>query len=179
MHGLRDKLDKEKGRYAPQTPAFCPTIPNEPILPSIPRSIQELEAPDFKHNHSTEMIRKRAAEKERQKVQSGAIIKRTQFTFSVEQPPVVNAAPVAGKPDTKPSPEFNDSIVMGLRSHTAQGRCAAQNAPRLNSKTQLPATSVAATTRPRRPISAVTRSVFRPYLRTTSDLRPSFILHPL
>ena len=101
---MGDKLDKEKGRYAPQTPTLGPTIPNEPIWPSIPRSIQELEAPDFKHNHSTKMIRKCTTEKEHQKAQSGAIIKRNQFTFSVEQPLVVNAAPAARKPDTKPSP---------------------------------------------------------------------------
>ena len=48
-----------------------------------------MEAPDFRHNHSTNMIRQRAAEKERdreasQNAQPGTI-KRLQFTFSVEQ----------------------------------------------------------------------------------------------
>ena len=53
------------------------------------RSIEELEAPDFKRNQSTDMIRQRAEEKERnreacQNAQPGTI-KRMQFTFSVDQ----------------------------------------------------------------------------------------------
>jgi GATA-binding protein, other eukaryote len=69
------------------------------------RSIEELEAPDFKYNHSTEMRRQRAAEKERdreasQNAQPGTI-KRLQFTFSVEQLPLVDNAPLK-KQDPKP-----------------------------------------------------------------------------
>ncbi|KAH9476806.1 GATA-binding factor 1-A [Psilocybe cubensis] len=85
---MGDKLDKEKGR-----------------------SIEELEAPDFKRNHSTDMIRQRAVEKERsreasQNAQPGTI-KRMQFTFSVDQPAQsLSTAPVK-KPDTKPSSEFS------------------------------------------------------------------------
>ena len=52
------------------------------------RSIEELEAPDFKRNHSTDMIRQRAAEKERNREASQnatpGTIKRMQFTFSVD-----------------------------------------------------------------------------------------------
>ncbi|KAF8800326.1 hypothetical protein BYT27DRAFT_7236065 [Phlegmacium glaucopus] len=85
---MGDKLDKEKGR-----------------------SIEELEAPDFKRNHNTDMIRQRAVEKERnreasQNAQPG-IIKRMQFTFSVDQQ--VQQAPSSiptKKPDTRPSAEF-------------------------------------------------------------------------
>ncbi|KAF8651076.1 hypothetical protein AX16_004938 [Volvariella volvacea WC 439] len=84
---MGDKLDKEKGR-----------------------SIEELEAPDFKRNHSTEMIRQRAAEKERSREASQnakpGTIKRMQFTFSVDQPTPAGNYPVK-KPDLKPSPEFN------------------------------------------------------------------------
>jgi GATA-binding protein len=85
---MGDKLDKEKGR-----------------------SIEELEAPDFKRNHSTEMIKQRAIEKERsreasQNAQPGTI-KRMQFTFSVDQPPQpVSSAPVK-KPDMRPSAELS------------------------------------------------------------------------
>ncbi|KAG5643654.1 hypothetical protein DXG03_000534 [Asterophora parasitica] len=84
---MGDKLDKEKGR-----------------------SIEELEAPDFKANHSTDMIRQRAEEKERNREASQhalpGTIKRMQFTFSVDQPsPAVNQT--VQKPDLKPSPEFN------------------------------------------------------------------------
>ncbi|KAF8154258.1 hypothetical protein B0H34DRAFT_721157 [Crassisporium funariophilum] len=90
---MGDKLDKEKGR-----------------------SIEELEAPDFKRNHSTDMIRQRAVEKEKsreasQNAQPGTI-KRMQFTFSVDQPlshphPHAQAhAQPARKPDTRPSAEF-------------------------------------------------------------------------
>ncbi|CAA7262300.1 unnamed protein product [Cyclocybe aegerita] len=83
---MGDKLDKEKGR-----------------------SIEELEAPDFKRNHSTEMIKQRAIEKERNREASQnatpGTIKRMQFTFSVDQPAPASNAPVK-KPDTKPSAEF-------------------------------------------------------------------------
>ncbi|KAJ7586728.1 hypothetical protein C8J56DRAFT_1014657 [Mycena floridula] len=84
---MGDKLDKEKGR-----------------------SIVELEAPDFKRNHSTDIIQQRAAEKERmreanQHTQPGTI-KRMQFTFSVDQPSHSFTSGPVRKPDLKPSPEF-------------------------------------------------------------------------
>ncbi|KAF5376737.1 hypothetical protein D9615_007839 [Tricholomella constricta] len=84
---MGDKLDKEKGR-----------------------SIEELEAPDFKANHSTAKIRQRAEEKERNREASQnavpGTIKRMQFTFSVDQPsPAVNQS--VKKPNLKPSAEFN------------------------------------------------------------------------
>ncbi|KDR83107.1 hypothetical protein GALMADRAFT_88953 [Galerina marginata CBS 339.88] len=84
---MGDKLDKEKGR-----------------------SVEELEAPDFKRNHSIDMIRQRAVEKERnreasQNAQPGTI-KRMQFTFSVDQPSQPASATLVKKPDTKPSAEF-------------------------------------------------------------------------
>jgi GATA-binding protein, other eukaryote len=81
------------------------------VLSSVSRSIEELEAPDFKRNHSTDMIRQRAVEKERsreasQNAQPGTI-KRMQFTFSVDQQAHQTplSAPVK-KPDTRPSAEF-------------------------------------------------------------------------
>ncbi|KAF9074332.1 hypothetical protein BDP27DRAFT_1416219 [Rhodocollybia butyracea] len=87
---MSDKLDKEKGR-----------------------SIEELEAPDFRRNHSTDMIRQRAVEKERSREASQnakpGTIKRMQFTFSVDQPTPVTAQSVK-KPDLKPSPEFNKRL---------------------------------------------------------------------
>ncbi|KAI3607043.1 siderophore biosynthesis regulatory protein [Moniliophthora roreri] len=93
---MSDKLDKEKGR-----------------------SIEELEAPDFKRNSSSEMIRQRAEERERSREASQnakpGTIKRMQFTFSVDQPTPVSNAPVQ-KPDLKPSPEFNKRPRAGLRS---------------------------------------------------------------
>ncbi|KAK0457046.1 uncharacterized protein EV420DRAFT_1644196 [Desarmillaria tabescens] len=92
---MGDKLDKEKGR-----------------------SIEELEAPDFKSSHSIEIIRQRAVEKERSREASQnakpGTIKRMQFTFSVDQPsPAVNT-PVQ-KPDLKPSPEFHKRPRAGAR----------------------------------------------------------------
>ncbi|KAH8092162.1 hypothetical protein BXZ70DRAFT_898471 [Cristinia sonorae] len=91
---MGDKLDKEKGR-----------------------SIEELQAPGFKRNHSTDMIQQRAVEKERERQaqQNGRPgIQRMQFTFSVDQPatPTASAAP-AKKPDLKPSAEFRDSHKRG------------------------------------------------------------------
>ncbi|KAF9257404.1 hypothetical protein L218DRAFT_935829 [Marasmius fiardii PR-910] len=92
---MSDKLDKEKGR-----------------------SIEELEAPDFRRNPSSEMIRQRAEERERNREASHnakpGTIKRMQFTFSVDQPTPASNAPVQ-KPDLKPSPEFNKRPRAGAR----------------------------------------------------------------
>jgi GATA-binding protein, other eukaryote len=83
---------------------------------SIKRSIEELEAPDFKSNSSTDLIRQRAVEKERlrqasQNTKSGTL-KRMQFTFSVDQNfsstnPSDPSQPHILKPDLRPSPEFS------------------------------------------------------------------------
>ncbi|THH12446.1 hypothetical protein EW146_g7691 [Bondarzewia mesenterica] len=96
---MSDKLDKEKGR-----------------------SIEELEAPGFKRNHSTDIIRQRAAEKERtreanQNARPGTI-KRMQFTFSVDQPTPAASAPPVKKPDLKPSAEFRDTVSRRGRPST-------------------------------------------------------------
>ncbi|KAH9034243.1 hypothetical protein EDB85DRAFT_1948456 [Lactarius pseudohatsudake] len=93
---MSDKLDKEKG--------------------------PELEAPGFRRNHSTDIIRQRAAEKERSREAniSGrpGTIKRMQFTFSVDQPtPAACAGPVQ-KPDLKPSAEFKDNVTRRSRPVT-------------------------------------------------------------
>ncbi|KAA1475739.1 hypothetical protein DENSPDRAFT_784052 [Dentipellis sp. KUC8613] len=96
---MSDKLDKEKGR-----------------------SIEELEAPGFKRNHSTDIIRQRAAEKERtreanQNTRPGTI-KRMQFTFSVDQPTSPASALPVSKPDFKPSAEFKDNATRRGRPST-------------------------------------------------------------
>ncbi|KAI0830337.1 hypothetical protein BC628DRAFT_1416622 [Trametes gibbosa] len=84
---MSDKLDKEKGR-----------------------SIEELQAPGFKRNHSTDLLQQRALEKEREREanQNSRTIHRMQFTFSVDQPAMSMPSIPAKKPDTKPSPEFKD-----------------------------------------------------------------------
>ncbi|KZV75850.1 hypothetical protein PENSPDRAFT_623952 [Peniophora sp. CONT] len=84
---MGDKLDKEKGR-----------------------SIEELEAPGFRRNGSTDLLVARAHEKERsreaqQSAQPGTI-KRMQFTFSVDGPSEPAAAQHVDKPDLKPSAAF-------------------------------------------------------------------------
>ncbi|KAG7087835.1 hypothetical protein E1B28_013773 [Marasmius oreades] len=82
------------------------------------RSIEELEAPDFKRSLSTEILRQRAEERERNREASQnakpGTIKRMQFTFSVDQPTPASNAPVQ-KPDLKPSPEFNKRPRAGAR----------------------------------------------------------------
>ncbi|KAG0697485.1 hypothetical protein DFH29DRAFT_984242 [Suillus ampliporus] len=101
---MGDKLDKEKGR-----------------------AIESLEAPDFKRNASTDLIRQRAVERERSREASQnarpGTIKRMQFTFSVDAPPgsfpatssssytfsgegPIGTAPT--KPDLRPSAEFRE-----------------------------------------------------------------------
>ncbi|KAL5498385.1 hypothetical protein ACEPAH_2527 [Sanghuangporus vaninii] len=94
---MGDKLDKEKGR-----------------------SIEELEAPDFKLNPAAEKLRQRAEEKERSRLESanhgtGRPLKRMQFTFSVDQPAGSFSdapGPLSGvrKPDLKPSSQFRDTV---------------------------------------------------------------------
>ncbi|EMD34953.1 hypothetical protein CERSUDRAFT_116480 [Gelatoporia subvermispora B] len=104
---MSDKLDKEKGR-----------------------SIEELQAPGFRRNHSTELIQQRAAEKEREREaqQNGrpGTIHRMQFTFSVDQPFSVAAPTMPKKPDLKPSPEFKDNAIKrGRAAAAAAARSAA------------------------------------------------------
>ena len=107
---MGDKLDKEKGRLVVKRRLDSLTL--DPYLFfSFSRSIEELEAPDFKRNHSTDMIRQRAVEKGRnreasQNAQPGTI-KRMQFTFSVDQPAQTAPSAPVKKPDTKPSTEFD------------------------------------------------------------------------
>ena len=89
-------------------------------LPS--RNIEELEAPGFKRNHSTDIIRQRAVEKERSREANlngrPGTIKRMQFTFSVDQPMSTASAVPVQKPDLKPSPEFKDNITRRARPTT-------------------------------------------------------------
>jgi hypothetical protein len=86
------------------------------------RSIEELEAPGFKHNHSTDIIRQRAAEKERSREANvnarPGTIKRMQFTFSVDQPTSPASATLVQKPDLKPSAEFKDNVARRCRPVT-------------------------------------------------------------
>lgn len=87
----------------------------------IVRNIADLEAPDFKRNHSTDMIQQRAVEKERlreasQNAEPG-VIKRMQFTFSIDQPTPATNSPVT-KPDLRPAPQFNRQARMAQRYAT-------------------------------------------------------------
>lgn len=90
---MGDKLDKEKGR-----------------------AIEDLEAPDFKHSHSSELIRQRAVEKERSREASQnakpGTIKRMQFTFSVDQR-APNSNTAIKKPNLKPAVELKESNKRG------------------------------------------------------------------
>ncbi|KZT08489.1 uncharacterized protein LAESUDRAFT_757724 [Laetiporus sulphureus 93-53] len=97
---MGDKLDKEKGW-----------------------NIEQLQAPGFKRNHSTDLIQRRAADKEREREanQRGrpGTIRRMQFTFSVDRPASPTAATVSvKKPDLKPSSEFRDNALKRGRPST-------------------------------------------------------------
>ncbi|KAF9245444.1 hypothetical protein BU15DRAFT_31624, partial [Melanogaster broomeanus] len=86
------------------------------------RSIEELEAPDFRHNASTDLIRQRAAEKERaceasQHAKPGTI-KRMQFTFSLDHLSPVAANVAVSKLDLKPSAAFQETITRCGRPTT-------------------------------------------------------------
>ncbi|PSR93882.1 hypothetical protein PHLCEN_2v4600, partial [Hermanssonia centrifuga] len=102
---MSDKSDEEKGR-----------------------SIEELQAPGSRRNHSTDIIQQCAIEKEREhEAQSGRPgIHRMQFTFSVDQPLAPTGhSPPAQKPDLKLSPEFKDNCAQqGIDSlHRCGGSC--------------------------------------------------------
>ena len=111
-----------------------PLLPPPPApaltLTHLRRSIEELQAPGFRRNHSTDLIQQRAVEreKEREANNSGRPgIHRMQFTFSIEAPteltgPAAHPIP-AQKPDLKPSAEFKDNAGRrgrpSARAHTA------------------------------------------------------------
>jgi GATA-binding protein, other eukaryote len=95
---MSDKLDKEKGR-----------------------SIEELQAPGFRRNHSTDVLQQRALEKEREReaTNSGRGLQRMQFTFSIEAPFEPNGpSPPTQKPDLRPSAEFRDATGKRGRQST-------------------------------------------------------------
>ena len=81
-----------------------------------------MEAPGFKRNYSTDIIRQRAAEKERSREANlngrPGTIKRMQFTFSVDQPTSTASAVLVQKPDLKPSAEFKDNVTRRTRPIT-------------------------------------------------------------
>lgn len=91
------------------------------------RSIEELEAPDFKRNASTDLIRQRAVERERSREASQnakpGTIKRMQFTFSVDQPTPATPNTAVPKPDLRPSAEFKETSSrrgrQATRAHVA------------------------------------------------------------
>ncbi|KAF9235283.1 hypothetical protein BU15DRAFT_78114 [Melanogaster broomeanus] len=95
---MGDKLDKEKG------------------------SIEELEAPDFRHNASTDLVRQCAAEKERNREASQhakpRTIKHMQFTFSLDHLSPIAANVAVSKPDLKPSAAFKETITRRRRPTT-------------------------------------------------------------
>ncbi|KAG9308246.1 hypothetical protein JVU11DRAFT_12133 [Chiua virens] len=114
---MGDKLDKEKGRFV------LPLSSSPPYtLTFHPRSIEELEAPDFKRNASTDLIRQRAVERERSREASQnakpGTIKRMQFTFSVDQPTPPTPNTAVPKPDLRPSAEFKETSIRRGRQAT-------------------------------------------------------------
>ncbi|KAJ3773471.1 GATA-binding factor 6-B, partial [Lentinula raphanica] len=97
---MGDRLDREKGR-----------------------NISELSAPDFKPSHSTDLIRQRAVERERNREEAAQdstlggtrTMKRMQFTFSVNDGGNSGGQPMhVDKPDLKPSAEL--SVRAGPRT---------------------------------------------------------------
>ena len=171
---MGDKLDKEKGRFVlKSTYLHCQIFFQQKFILSAFRSIEELEAPDFKRNHSTDMIRQRAVEKERdreasQKAQPGTI-KRMQFTFSVDQqahqPP--SSASVK-KPDTKPSVEFTKR-TRAARSQSGNEDSLMTDGDTTTTSSSSPATSSAA-------LSSQSQSLHFPPL-FSSDFGPSALLY--
>jgi GATA-binding protein len=121
----------------------CLSLLPPSALTSSLSAIESLEAPDFKRNASTDLIRQRAVERERSREASQnarpGMIKRMQFTFSVDTPPGSfpatssssytfsgegPAATAPTKPDLRPSAEFREGRRRKRgdpRSNAAQG----------------------------------------------------------
>ncbi|KAF7372669.1 hypothetical protein MVEN_00130200 [Mycena venus] len=103
---MGDKLDKEKGR-----------------------SIEELPAPDFKRNSSTDLICQRAVEKERTREASqhtpDHIIQRMQFTFAVE--PAAPATTTSTSTTSTTSKNTSTSTTTTFPAEKGTGNSASAN----------------------------------------------------
>ncbi|KAI0309058.1 hypothetical protein OF83DRAFT_1180064 [Amylostereum chailletii] len=92
---------------------------------SVIRSIEELEPPGFPHNHSTDIIRRHATEKEctRKAVSPPSSVCNSPFpSTSPSLPPTVD------KPHFKPLAEFNDTIKPKRPAHDWRRRVVAKSA---------------------------------------------------
>ncbi|EAU87922.1 GATA-binding factor 6-B [Coprinopsis cinerea okayama7 len=134
---MGDKLDKEKGR-----------------------SIEELEAPDFKRNSSVELIQQRAAEKERLRDAKPGTIKRMQFTFSIDQPTPAPTTIQVRKPNAADASKRKQATSRGASQDNNQ-----QNA-------QQDATMSDATAHNSGSVSLKFPSIF------SSDFGPHALLYP-
>ncbi|KAI6013857.1 hypothetical protein EDC04DRAFT_2505323, partial [Pisolithus marmoratus] len=110
---MGNRFDKEKGRYVHHP------LRHKPHLHSPHGSIEEPEAPNFKHNASTGLICQRTAKCEHsheasQNAKPGTI-KWMQFTFSVDQLSPTAPNNVVSKPDLNPCPEFKEPYMSAAR----------------------------------------------------------------
>ncbi|KAF7789435.1 hypothetical protein EIP86_000379 [Pleurotus ostreatoroseus] len=127
---MGDKLDKEKGR-----------------------SIEELQAPGFRCNHSTDLIQQRAVEREKECEANNSGRPGThsmQFTISIKAPteltgPTAHPIP-AQKPEFKPSAEFKDNA--GRRGRPSARAHAASAVASTSSNDTSSSTASASTTAP-------------------------------
>ncbi|KAJ6554287.1 hypothetical protein B0H19DRAFT_144388 [Mycena capillaripes] len=123
---MGDKLDKEKGR-----------------------SIEELPAPDFKRNPSTDLIRQRAVEKERTREASmhtpEHTLQRMQFTFAVEPATAssVSASSVSASTNNNNNntPGGNNTTTTTFTSAPSASN-ASSNASNANTKRKRPSADV-------------------------------------
>ncbi|KAF9232341.1 hypothetical protein BU15DRAFT_81344 [Melanogaster broomeanus] len=164
---------------------IIPSLPPLPIHES-PKSssrtgsIEELEAPDFRHNASTDLIRQRAAEKERNREASQhtkpGTIKHMQFTFSLDHLSPIAANVAVSKPDLKPSAAFKETITRRGRP-TTRANVAGDEANGCTSNTHIE-TETSAGSRKRKNFGS---SNEQPFLRFpslfSSDFGPSALLY--
>lgn len=140
------------------------------------RSIEELQAPGFKRNHSTDIIQQRALEKEREReAHRDGLLNRMQFTFSVDQPLTPFTSTPCQKPDLKPSAEFKDNGKRG-RPVTRSSTTADEQPLTARGRKQQPSNSDAhSTTSADDPYASV--ALRFPTLFST-DFGPSALLNP-
>jgi GATA-binding protein, other eukaryote len=119
-------LDKEKRlvRSFRTIPMRIPLALTQLVcIPPGFQSIEELEAPCYKRNHSLDRCHRTARRRERTSREANldappGTLKRMQFTFSVDQPTQPASATPVQKPDLKPSAEFKDNVTRRSRPIT-------------------------------------------------------------
>lgn len=142
---MGEKLDKEKGRsvrFFIESPISC-SFPHQ-------RSIEELQAPDFKGSDETSKVKQRADERERSRdaPHDAHSMRGMQYTFPVAPPPAVHTVrpkPTPAAPSIAPVEEVQEleeeDHVMAHEPHQRPPHDIKLPASPIEAKQELPSSS--------------------------------------